>query len=63
MGAARPSPDCYIGVDLGTSGCRAIAVDATGRITAEARVDLPCSRHPYPGASEQSPEDWWQAVV
>ena len=63
MGPAQSAPDCYIGLDLGTSGCRAVAVDAAGRITAEARVDLPRSRHPCPGASEQQPEDWWTAVI
>ncbi|MGB5466478.1 MAG: FGGY-family carbohydrate kinase [Sedimenticolaceae bacterium] len=63
MEPARPAPDCYIGVDVGTSGCRAVAIDAAGRITAEARVDLPCSRYAYPGASEQDPEDWWKAVI
>jgi sugar (pentulose or hexulose) kinase len=60
---ARPAPDCFIGLDLGTSGCRAVAIDAAGRITAEARVDLPGSRHPYPGASVQQPEDWWAAAI
>ena len=56
-------PDCYIGLDLGTSGCRAIAVDGERRVLAESRVALPASRRGPYGASEQDPDDWWQAVV
>lgn len=58
-----PSRDCYVGLDLGTSGCRAIAIDADCRILAEARAPLPPSQHPQPGASEQKPNDWWHAVI
>jgi len=58
----RDSTDCYLGLDLGTSGCRAVAIDAEGETVAEARAPLPDSRHPVAGASEQNPEDWWQAV-
>ena len=54
--------DCYLGLDLGTSGCRAIAIDDHGETVAEARAPLPGSRHPAAGASEQDPEDWWRAV-
>jgi len=32
---------CYIGVDLGTSGCRAVAIDQARNIVAEERTDLP----------------------
>jgi sugar (pentulose or hexulose) kinase len=62
MPPIRYRRDCYIGIDLGTSGCRAIAVDDAGAIVAEAREALPDSRHPEPGASEQDPQDWWEAV-
>jgi sugar (pentulose or hexulose) kinase len=56
-------PDCYVGLDLGTSGCRAIAVDSQRRVLAESRVALPGSRRGPSGASEQDPHDWWRAVV
>ncbi len=56
-------PDCYVGLDLGTSGCRAIAVDSERRFLAESRVVLPGSRRGPCGASEQDPHDWWLAVV
>lgn len=51
----------YIGIDLGTSGCRAVAITAGGKILAESAVPLPPSQQD--GASvQQSPEHWWQAV-
>ena len=63
MTPLRSRPDCYVGVDLGTSGCRAIAIDRQGHSIAEARAALPASRHPTPGASEQDPQTWWPAVT
>lgn len=54
--------DCYVGIDIGTSGCRAMAIDAKGRALAESRAPLPASQRPRPGASEQSPQDWWQVL-
>lgn len=54
---------CFIGVDLGTSGCRAVAIDADRRILAEARNPLPEPvRHGAAGV-EQDPQLWWDAVV
>jgi sugar (pentulose or hexulose) kinase len=47
-----------IGLDLGTSGVRAAAVDGSGRILALGTAKLPATR--ATGARrEQSPEDWW----
>lgn len=45
----------FIGIDLGTSGVRAIAINGAGRITAEARTPLPA-----PINSEQEPQLWWR---
>ncbi len=56
-------PDCFLGLDLGTSGCRAVAIDDRGQIRAQARAPLPGSRRAHPDASEQDPADWWQAAV
>lgn len=63
MTPLRSRPDYYVGVDLGTSGCRAIAIDRQGYSIAEARAALPASRHSTPGASEQDPQAWWPAVT
>lgn len=54
--------DAFLGIDLGTSGCRAIVIDDDGVVVAEARKTLPASRRPTGGASTQSPVEWWQAV-
>lgn len=58
----QPGADCFVGIDLGTSGCRAIAIDAHAQTVAEAREPLPGSARPAPGASEQDPQAWWRAV-
>jgi D-ribulokinase len=58
-----PGADGYaLGLDLGTSGCRAVAIDREGCILAQARADLPAPLTPQPGWAEQDPEIWWAAV-
>lgn len=57
-----PLPEAVIGIDLGTSGCRAVAVDGTGTPLAEARRPLPEPLTPADGWLEQDPEPWWLAV-
>ena len=52
-----------IGVDLGTSACRALAVDESGAIRAESLAVLPEPECADPGGAEQAPECWWQAVL
>lgn len=51
----------FIGIDIGTSGCKSIIIDERGRVEAEASCGYPLST-PQPGWCEQDPEDWWQAV-
>jgi len=55
-------PAAFLGVDLGTSGCRGMAVDGVGKVIAEQHVPLPPSQRDDQGGSTQQPEDWWQAV-
>jgi len=50
-----------IGLDIGTTGARALAVDDTGAVRADASVPYPLLT-PHPGWAEQRPEDWWQAA-
>jgi xylulokinase len=47
-----------IGLDVGTGGARAVAVDNSGEIVAEASSEYPLHT-PRPGWTEQDPEDWW----
>lgn len=51
----------FIGIDLGTSGCRAVAIDEQHLIQAEAAVDLPAPTR-RDTHIEQDPELWWDAV-
>lgn len=47
----------YLGIDLGTSGVKAMLIDADQRIVGSASGALDVSR-PHPGWSEQDPADW-----
>ncbi|MET0101246.1 MAG: FGGY-family carbohydrate kinase [Sedimenticola sp.] len=53
----------FIGIDLGTSGCRVIAIDADETPLLELKSDLPPSHSAAEGQSVQSPEAWWEAVL
>ena len=50
-----------VGLDVGTSGVKGVAIDEEGRVLATASAEYPLSR-PQPGWSEQEPEDWWRAA-
>ncbi|NIP72836.1 MAG: FGGY-family carbohydrate kinase [Gammaproteobacteria bacterium] len=52
----------YIGLDLGTSGCRAVAIDAAGALWAGAHTALAPPRRTGE-SSQQAPELWWEAVM
>lgn len=47
----------YLGIDLGTSGIKAMLVDETFATVGVAHAGLSVSR-PHPGWSEQAPADW-----
>ena len=49
-----------IGVDVGTTGVKAIAIAPDGEVLARVEQSYPLST-PRPGWSEQDPEDWWRA--
>ncbi len=50
-----------IGIDLGTSACRGVALDADARQLASARATLPAPQQSATGISQQ-PDLWWRAV-
>ncbi|HEU4452670.1 MAG TPA: xylulokinase, partial [Longimicrobium sp.] len=54
--------DVFLGVDVGTSGVKAILVDAAGEVVVSATTPLTLST-PRPGWAEQDPEAWWRASV
>jgi len=47
-----------VGLDVGTTGVKALAVAADGAVVASAESHYGLSQ-PRPGWSEQAPEDWW----
>lgn len=50
-----------LGIDVGTSGTRALVIDQGGRIVASATEDHAAFSSPKIGWAEQNPEDWWRA--
>ena len=54
--------DVLVGIDVGTSGVKALALSPTGEVLARAEREYPLST-PQPGWAEQDPEDWWAATL
>ena len=52
----------YLGLDIGTSGVKAILVASSGEVVAATTTPLTLST-PRPGWAEQHPDDWWSATV
>lgn len=52
----------YLGIDFGTSGCRAVVIDAGKNIIAEARQPLPAPVE-HNGRIEQDPALWLEALA
>jgi xylulokinase len=57
MSAERP----LVGLDVGTTGVKAIAITRTGDVVARAEAGYALST-PQPGWAEQDPEDWRRAA-
>jgi len=53
--------EAFIGIDVGTTAVKALAVSPSGKVLARAQAAYPLST-PRPGWAEQDPEDWWQAT-
>ena len=60
-GPGQHHADVYLGLDLGTSGLKAVALSASGAILARAGAAYP-THQPVAGAYEQDPGDWLRAV-
>jgi 7-cyano-7-deazaguanine reductase len=61
---AKPQPrnEVFLGVDLGTSSCRVVALDSKGEILAQAGAPLPLP-HKSDVQVTQDPLLWWKAVT
>ena len=53
--------ELLVGLDIGTTGAKAIVSDRHGRMLAQASEEYP-THFPQPGWAEQDPEVWWQAA-
>jgi xylulokinase len=51
-----------LGIDISTTGAKALIMDEAGRVAASATTPLTLST-PYPLWSEQDPADWWRGVA
>ncbi|MGH3031527.1 MAG: xylulokinase [Gaiellaceae bacterium] len=49
-----------VGLDVGTTGVKAVATSPSGEVLARAEEEYPLAT-PRPGWAEQDPEDWWRA--
>ncbi len=54
--------DLFLGIDIGTGGVRACAIDAQARIVGIATTALPAPRQEG-DAIDQAPALWWDAMV
>jgi len=52
----------YLGIDIGTSGCRSCVIDADAAIKVEIRTPLPAPDRSG-NTVEQDPETWWTALT
>ncbi len=50
-----------VGIDVGTSGVKALAIDRDGSLIARAQAEYALLT-PRPGWAEQNPRDWWEAT-
>jgi xylulokinase len=53
---------CFIGVDLGTSGCKTALISLSGKVLGWEFQAVPLQVLPNGGA-EQDPRDWWNAFL
>ncbi|MBM4074755.1 MAG: xylulokinase, partial [Planctomycetes bacterium] len=52
----------FLGIDIGTSATKTLAMKEDGTILSSATAEYPLMS-PKPGWSEQNPEDWWDATI
>ena len=52
----------FLGIDIGTSGVKAVVLDSHGSVVGQGTAALSVQR-PHPLWSEQDPDAWWQATT
>ena len=61
MGPGPEAAEVLIGLDVGTTGVKAVAISPAGRMLGSVTEEYALST-PQPGWAEQDPEDWWRAA-
>ena len=57
-----PDRTLLLGIDLSTTGAKALLLDERGQTVASASTPLTLST-PRPLWAEQQPRDWWEATI
>lgn len=57
-----PTDKLLLGLDISTTGAKALLIDPRGTVVSSATTPLALST-PRPLWSEQNPEDWWQGIA
>ncbi len=52
----------YLGIDIGTTGTRAVLIDGEGKVIGGHSADHEPINTPQPQWAEQNPENWWAAA-
>jgi xylulokinase len=52
----------YLGIDIGTTGTRAVLIDEKGKVVGGQSADHEPISTPQPQWAEQNPDDWWAAT-
>ena len=52
----------FLGIDIGTSGVKAVVLDTAGQVVGQGTAALTVQR-PHPSWSEQDPDAWWDATT
>jgi sugar (pentulose or hexulose) kinase len=58
----RPTDGSFLGIDFGTSGCRAVAINTAGEVLAQAQTPLPAPEK-HGAEMSQDPAQWWPALT
>ena len=59
----RSSPIYLLGIDVGTTGTRALILSQRGNVVVSATEEHEAFSSPQIGWAEQHPEDWWRACI